>query len=250
MHLTWHLPQVFACYLLLTAIFLYILQTSHYDRIHLLCGKSRQVGKRHGFLVGEPQHLPPTSPAQTSLSYSGRIVLHKQSQGLGEVQKPCHDIAYLLVRVENAMGDRHYGISVVWANPNQVRAATMEEVVEKLTAYTSSGIDWPYALAQLYEGTCHMPLPKNRHLGILPWRGAEKAPCEQISQLMVCQLLAAGPQVIYPVGLNGQNEPVITTLPEPLASSVSLTTSKYIYLGIDIPSPPVQEPDQKIPPLG
>ena len=45
----------------------------------------------------------------------------------GEVQKPHHDIAYLLVWVENAMGDRHYGISIVWANPNQVRAAFMEE---------------------------------------------------------------------------------------------------------------------------
>ena len=31
----------------------------------------------------------------------------------GEVQKPHHDITYLLVWVENAMGDRHYGISIV-----------------------------------------------------------------------------------------------------------------------------------------
>ena len=35
-HLTWHLPQVFACYLLLTAISLHLLQILHYDRIHLL----------------------------------------------------------------------------------------------------------------------------------------------------------------------------------------------------------------------
>ena len=42
----------------------------------------------------------------------------------------------------------------------------------------------------------------------------------------------------------------ITTLPEPLASSVSLTTSKHIYLGIDIPSPPVEELDQKMLSLG
>ena len=67
----------------------------------------------------------------------------------GNIKKPCHDIAYLLVWVENVMKDRHYGISLVWVNPNQVRAATMEEAVEKLTACTSSGTDWPYALAQL-----------------------------------------------------------------------------------------------------
>ena len=115
--------------------------------------------------MGEPQHLPPTSPAQTPLSYSGRIVIHKQLQGLGEVQKPHHDIAYLLVWVGNTMVDRHYGISIVWVNPDQVRADTMEEVVEKLTACTSSGTDWPYALAQLYEDTHHMPLPREGYLG-------------------------------------------------------------------------------------
>ena len=57
------------------------------------------------------------------------------------------------------------------------------------------------------------------------------------------------PQVIYPIGLNGHNEPVITTLPEPLDSSISLIASEHIYLGIDIPSPPVEEPDQKMLPL-
>ena len=112
-------------------------------------------------------------------------------KGLVGVQKSHQDIAYLLVQVENDRKDRHYGISAVWMNPNQVRAATMEEVVKRLAACTSSGIDWPYALAQLYEGPCHAPLSKDGHLGILPQKGAEKTPCGQISQLEVCQLLAA-----------------------------------------------------------
>ena len=64
-------------------------------------------------------------------------------------QKPCCDVAYLLVQVRNTIKDRQYGISLVWVNPNQVRAATMEEAVERLTTCTSSGMDWPYALAQL-----------------------------------------------------------------------------------------------------
>ena len=148
------------------------------------------------------------------------------------------------------MGDRHYDISIVWANPSQVRAASMEEVVRKLTACTSSGTNWPYTLVQLHKGTHHVPLPKEGHLGILPQRGAEAAPCGQISQLEVCQLLVTGPQVIYPIGLNGHDEPLITSPPEPLASIVTLTTGKSIYLGIDIPSPTVEELDQKIPPLG
>ena len=156
----------------------------------------------------------------------------------GNIQKPCYNIAYLLVRVDNTLKDRQYGISLVWVNFNQVRAATMEEAVQKLTAYPSSGRDWPYALAQLYEGPCHTPLPKDKHLGILPQGKAEETPCGWISQIKVCQLLAAGKQVVYPIGLNGHDEPIITTLPEPLDSGISLTTSKHIYLEIDIPSPP------------
>ena len=119
----------------------------------------------------------------------------------------------------------------------------MEEAVEKLTACT-------YTQVQLYKGTCHAPLPKEGHLGILPQRGVEVVPCGQISQLEVHQLLATGPQVVYPVSLNGQDEPIITSLPEPLAGSINLTTGKFMYFGIDIPSPPMEELDQKILPLG
>ena len=148
------------------------------------------------------------------------------------------------------MGDRRYGLSVIWADPSQVRAPSMEEVVGKLATCTSSGTNWPYALVLLHKITCHMPLPKEGHLGILSQRGAEAATCGWISQLEVHQLLVASPQVIYPVGLNRCDEPILTSLPEPLASGISLTAGKPIYLGIDIPSPPMEEPDQKIPPLG
>ena len=148
------------------------------------------------------------------------------------------------------MEDRQYGISLVQVNPNHVRAATMEEAVKKLTACTSGGTNWPYALAQLYKSPHHAPLPKDKHMGILPQAKVEEIPCRQISQLKVHQLLAASPQVIYPIGLNRHHEPIINTLPEPLDSSISLTMSEHIYLEIDIPSLPVEEPGQKIPPLG
>ena len=121
----------------------------------------------------------------------------------------------------------------------------MEEAVKKLTACTSSRADWPYALDQLCEDPHHVPLPKNKHLGILPQGKAQETFCGLISQLEVCQLLATSPQFVYPIGFNGHEEPIITTLPELLDSSISLIASEHIYLGIDIPSPPVEEPDPK-----
>ena len=76
-----------------------------------------------------------------------------------------------------------------------------------------------------------------------------KPSCGQISQLKVCQLLATSPQVVYPIGLNGLDEPIITIIPELLDSGISLIASENTHLGIDIPSPPMEEPDQKILPL-
>ena len=91
------------------------------------------------------------------------------------------------------MQGRWYGISLVWVHPNQVRAATIEGAVENLTTYTSSGANWPYTLAQLYEDPHHAPLPKNKHLGILLQGKAQETFCGWISQLKVHQLLATGP---------------------------------------------------------
>ena len=166
----------------------------------------------------------------------------------GNIQEPHYDITYLLVHTGNTTEDRQYSISLVWVNPNQTWASTMEEAVETLATCPSSGTDWTYTLAQLYEGSCHAPLPKDKHLGILPQGKVEETSCEQISQLDVCQLLSAGSQVVYPTGLNRQDEPIITTLPELLSSGISIITSKHLYLEIDIPH--LEESDTKALPIG
>ena len=104
--------------------------------------------------------LPGHSPAELISVSSFKV--------WGNTRDPCHDMAYLLVYLGNTTEERQYSMSLVWVTPKQARASTMEEVVEKLAACTSSGTNWPYALAQLYEGSGHAPLPKGKHLGILP----------------------------------------------------------------------------------
>ena len=132
-------------------------------------------------------------------------------------------------------------MSLVWISPNQVWAPTMEEAVGTLSTYISSRPDWPYALMQLYEGSSHTLLPKDKHLGILPQGRAEGSPYGYISQLEVHQLLSTGPQAIYPVGLNRTNEPVTTTLPEQLHGGASIITYEHPYMRINIPPPPLEE---------
>ena len=111
----------------------------------------------------------------------------------------------------------------------------MEEAIGTLSACISSGLNWPYVLAQLYEGSNHTPLPKDNHLGVLPQGKVEDRPYGQINQLEVCQLLSAGPQVIYPVGLNKGNQPFTIDLPELLHSDSSITTDEHPHMRIDIP---------------
>ena len=72
---------------------------------------------------------------------------------------------------------------------------------------------------------------------------AEESPYGQISQLKVHQLLSAGPQVVYPVGLNGCNQSVIIDLLELLHSGSSITTDKHPHLQINIPLPTPEEPE-------
>ena len=155
---------------------------------------------------------------------------------LGGRQKVHQDISFLLVLAEEeATGDRKYGLFTIWVNPSQARVHSMEKAVGKLTAWVSNGPDCPYTLVWLQEGTYHVPLPKEGHLGILPQRGAEATTCGRISQLEACQLLISGLQVAYPIELNGCGESIITSLPESLANGISLTRGEAVYLEIDIP---------------
>ena len=113
-----------------------------------------------------------------------------------------------------------------------------------------SGHNWLYVFAQLYEGSNHTPLPKDKHLGILPQGKAEESPHRWISQLKVYQLLSTGPRVIYPVGLNGWDQLVTIDLPELLHIGSSITTDKHPHLQINIPLPTPEEPECTTPPLG
>ena len=157
------------------------------------CQKGREVGKGHSIFMGESQHLPPPELSGTSLSFPWGTILHQQPKNLGGHPGTHNNMAYLLVQTGDTLEAWDYGISLVWIHPNQVLAPTMEEAVGTLSTYISSRPDWSYALVQLYEGSSHTPLPKDKHLGILPQGKVEESSYGQISQLKFCQLLSTRP---------------------------------------------------------
>ena len=165
-------------------------------------------------------------------------------------EKFCNNITFLLVSAEeDTTGDRKYVLSTIWVNPCQARVHSMEEAVRELTAWVFSGSDWPYTLMWLNKDTCHVPLPMEGHLGILPQGGTNMTACRRISQMEVCQFLTSGLQVTYPVGFNGQEGPIITSLPRSLVNGISLTGGGSIYLEVNILQPMAEEPDWKASPL-
>ena len=85
-------------------------------------------------------------------------------------------MAYLLVCTGDTLGAESYGMALEWISPHQVQASTMEEAVGTLSTCIFSGPDWLYVLAQLYKGSNHTPLPKDKHLVIVPQGKAEESP--------------------------------------------------------------------------
>ena len=148
------------------------------------------------------------------------------------------------------MGEIVYGLSTMWLNPYQARVSTMDEVVKQMTPFISTRSDWPYALVQLNTDACHVPLPKEGHLGILVEGSTSSVACRWISQPDISQLLSSASQVIYPVGLNGCEVPVIMSLPESLAKGTTMLRGEPINLPVDILTSTAKGKESKAPSPG
>ena len=79
--------------------------------------------------------------------------------------------------------------------------------------------------------------------------GTSSAACRQTSQLDINLLLSLGSQVIYPVGLNGCEIPVIMSLPESFAKGMTMLGGKPIYLSVDILQSTMKGQESKAPSL-
>ena len=76
----------------------------------------------------------------------------------GDPKKFHSNVTFLLVLFkEGAVGERVYGLTMVWVHPYQARVFTIDDVAKQLTQLVSTGPNWPYALVQLNGDACHVP---------------------------------------------------------------------------------------------
>ena len=89
---------------------------------------------------------------------------------------------------------------------------------------------------------CHSPGRDN--LGVLTEGDTNSTACGQIGQLEVCKLLSSGPQVVYPMGLNGYETSMVVLPPKSLAKGTTLIGGKPTHLKVTIlqPTPEGKEP--------
>ena len=191
-HLTRCLPQVFAYYLFPTIKFLLLYRDFTMTKFEFFANREERWSDSMRALWGSLSICPLLDHVDLPYHTLGELLSISCLKVWGDTQKPQDGMAYLLVKVEDASEVKGYGIALVWISPHQAQASTMEEALEILSTCISHGPDWPYILTQLYEGTNYMPLPKDKHLGILP-QGKVESPCGWISQLEVCQLLSTRP---------------------------------------------------------
>ena len=184
--------------------------------------------------LGMPQHLPlleqfqvtqVTQPELSSLTCSG---------AWGSTEKFCNNLAFLLILPKKAtVGVMAFGLAMVWVHPHQAHISTLDEAVKELTLLTTSRENWAYIFVQFNEDAQHVPLPKEGHLSTMIEGVPSRITCGHLCQLEVHLLLKVGCQVVYPEGLNGDLELVVSSLPESLAHRVNMLDNPT-FLPVDL----------------
>ena len=169
----------------------------------------------------------------------------------GDPEKFHSNVTFLLVLPEEgAVGERMYGLAMVWVHPYQARVSTIDNAAKQLTQLASTGPNWPYALVWPNGDTCHMPLPTEGHLSVVKEGNTSNVPCGKIHQLEVCQLMCSGSQVVCPQGLNRCQVPVIISLPELLSNSMTMLEGESPFLQVDLSQFATKQQESKALSLG
>ena len=155
-------------------------------------------------------------------------------RGMGDAKKFCNDLAFLLIFSERAIAEEMvFGLAVVWVHPYQAHIPTLDEAARKLTLFTTSHENWAYTFVQFNKDAQHVPLSKEGHPSPMIEGMPSRNACGHFCQLEVHLLLQLECQVVYPEGLNGALEPVVTYLPESLTDGMNML-SEPTFLIVDL----------------
>ena len=115
--------------------------------------------------------LLPCSCAVSSVHNHTKAVDHPlPGEGLGDVEKPQQDMAFVLIAPGLAIGcEQIFGLAAVWMYPHEVHLPTLAEAALKLMLLASEGTNWPYAYARMNNTVAHAPLFSEGHIWHHDW---------------------------------------------------------------------------------
>ena len=212
-------------------------------------GRADRWGDSMRALWGSLEICPPTDHIDLPHHTAGELLSIGHLKVWGDAQKLHLSMVYFLVWADDTLEAGNYSLAIVWTDSCMARMVSMGEALGVLSSHTPKGSDWPYILIQLYEGTNHMPLPKDGHICVLP-KGEVESPSGWISQLKICQLLSTGLSVVFPMELNQGDQSVTIDLPESLHMGSSVITDEYPYIEVNIPTLVPKEQGNANSPLG
>ena len=170
-----------------------IVGITNHEWLYLLFERPRSLGQVLSIPLGTSWHLSaftavPHCPGDPVWA---NFLTHLKVWG--DAERFCSNVALLLVLPKEGVAEeRVYGLAMVWVHPYQAWVSTLDSTAEQLTQLASTGPNWPYTLVWLNGDACHVPLPKDGHLGTLAEKHTSHVPYRRIQHLDVPQLLSSG----------------------------------------------------------
>ena len=144
-----------------------------------------------------------------------QLINLSQAGAWGDIEKPQHDIAFLMiVPSANIRDEQIFGLAVVWANPHQGHLTTLVEAACKLALFMDDSPDWLYAFVCISSTTSHAPLLDAGHIGSMTDGTQSVNTCGHLHQLQTWKLLQHREHVVFPKGLNTELEAHCFSFPE------------------------------------
>ena len=149
------------------------------------------------------------------MSTQAQLVTFSQAGAWGEAEKPCWDMAFMLIVPSTDTGcELVFSLTAMWTHPHQACLYTLGEAACKLLLLADDGPDWPYTFVWMNNTMFHVPLSSEGCISTMTDSVPSTNACSQLHQLQIQKLLQHGGWAVCPEGPNGEHKALQFTFQE------------------------------------
>ena len=134
-NLTRHLPQVFACYNLITNSSLHFYRNITMSEFKFFMEREDRWGDNMKTLWGSLSICPLVTCIRLPHHTAEELDSISHLKIWGNTQSPHQNMAYLLVQINDTPNAKVYGMALVWVSLLQTKASSVVEALEILTTF-------------------------------------------------------------------------------------------------------------------